>query len=26
MIDLIWVFHSALKEGCDILIIGLKIS
>jgi len=26
MIDLIWVFHFALKEGYDISIIGLEIS
>ena len=24
MIDLIWVFRFALKEGCDISIIGLE--
>jgi len=26
MIDLIWVFRFALKEGCDISIIDLEIS
>jgi len=26
MIDLIWVFHSILKEGCDTSIIGIGIS